>query len=393
MPSENANSARVLKILLHVGFFLSGISTVLIGQVLPVLSERLSLNDEQAGNLFIAQFSGSLVGTFLTNWFGRRNKFLLASILGCFLMGGGILFLNSDLLSLCFIGFILNGLGIGLTLPSINMLILEFNPAKSASALNILNFFWGFGAILSQPFVDYLARGTDIYLPTFMLSGFLILIGLAALLMPRGIEQKPVQTEENTEDFQTPIWTNPIAWLIALFNFIHVGFESGMGGWLKTYTSRLENVEIIAWLPPISLYFLFFVIGRGVAPVFFRFLNENRMLMLSLVVILLGMGIILLARDGLFLSIGASIAGFGTSSVFPTNLSRFTKTFGESATRRATPFFICGTLGATFITKGIGFISSYFNNNLRSGMFVLLAGICLLIALQTILGFQKRQTA
>ncbi len=69
-------------------------------------------------------------------------------------MASGVLMLNLNRFDLCLLGFFINGIGIGLTLPSINMLILELNPTRTVSALSILNFFWGFGAILSQPFVD-----------------------------------------------------------------------------------------------------------------------------------------------------------------------------------------------------------------------------------------------
>jgi fucose permease len=109
--------------------------------------------------------------------------------------------------------------------------------------------------------------------------------------------------------------------------------------------------------------------------------------------ILLGMGILLSARNVWLLSVGASIAGFGTSSVFPTNMSRFTKTFGPSASRRATPFFICGTLGAFFTTWFIGYVSNRFDNDLRSGMFILLGSILVIIFLQIILQFQKKPAA
>jgi MFS family permease len=114
------------------------------------------------------------------------------------------------------------------------------------------------------------------------------------------------------------------------------------------------------------------------------------MLLLSLIIILLGMCVLLSAQNLLFLSIGASIAGFGTSSVFPTNVSRFMKTFGESASRRATPLFLCGTLGAMFTTQFIGFLSNNYGGNLRIGMFVLLGSVIFLIALQIFLTFQKK---
>jgi FHS family glucose/mannose:H+ symporter-like MFS transporter len=389
MP-QNPVIVRRLQILLHLGFFVSGIATVIIGQFLPILKEKFVLNDEQLGNFFPAQFAGSLIGTFLTNWFGKRNRFLLASLIGCFLMSAGILMLNFGSYELCLFGFFVNGIGIGLTLPSINMLILELNPTRAASALSVLNFFWGVGAIISQPFVDFFAHGTNIFTPTVILSTVLLMIAMALIMMPKEIEQKPIANGQEEIDFRVPIWTNPLAWMIAFFNFVHVGYESAMGGWLKTYTQRIEETATINLLPPITLYFIFFVVGRGVAPIFFRFLNENKMLFLGLLTILIGMGILLSAKDVWLLSVGASIAGFGTSSVFPTNMSRFTKTFGASASRRATPFFICGTLGATFTTWFIGYVSNRFDNDLRSGMFILLGSVLVLIFLQIFLQFQNK---
>ena len=392
MPPTNPKTLRVLKILLHAGFLLSGIATVIIGQLLPIMKEKFALNDEQLGNFFPAQFAGSLTGTFLTNWFGKRNRFLTASILGCFLMGGGVLMLGAGSYELCLAGFFVNGLGIGLTLPSINMLILELSPARAAAALSVLNFFWGVGAIVSQPFVDFLARGTNILMPTAALAIILLMNGAALAFVPKGIERKPEAGADDRDgvDFSVPIWSNPVAWTIAAFNFIHVGFESAMGGWLKTYTQRIEDAATAAHLlPPITLYFVFFVAGRGVAPLFFRRLNENRMLFLGLFLILLGMVILLSAGSVRLLSVGASIAGFGTSWVFPTNMSRFTNTFGASASRRMMPFFICGTLGATFTTWFIGYVSNRFDNDLRSGMFILLGSVLVLIVLQ--IGLSKSQ--
>jgi hypothetical protein len=62
--------------------------------------------------------------------------------------------MNVDSFAVTLAAFAVNGVGIGLTLPAINMTILELSPVKTASALSILNFFWGVGAIICKPFVD-----------------------------------------------------------------------------------------------------------------------------------------------------------------------------------------------------------------------------------------------
>lgn len=386
-PSDNGR----LKVLLHVVFFLSGIATVLIGQVLPILSGRFSLNDLQAGYFFPAQFSGSLAGTLLTNWFGRRNRFVLATIIGCAAMATGIIVMNAGVFWVCLLGFTLNGFGIGLTLPSVNMLIVEMNPLRSASALSVLNFCWGVGAIVCKPFVDLTTFGSNILPLTLILAAPLLVSAILIAFSPNKMSSATEDVPADRERGLLPIWTLPLAWMIALFNFIHVGFESGMGGWLTTYADRLNGDAVLHLLSPTFLYFLFFVVGRGVAPVIFRFLREEQVLLLDLGIMLAGMLIILSAGNLLWLGIGAAVAGFGTSSVFPTNLSRFTRTFGPTARRRATPFFICGTLGATSITWLIGFLSNRLGT-LKTGMFALLGCVLGLLVLQLIFIGKKAKT-
>jgi FHS family glucose/mannose:H+ symporter-like MFS transporter len=376
-----------VKILLHFIFFLSGIATVFIGAVLPILSAKFALNDLQAGNFFPAQLAGSLTGTYLTDWFGKKGKLGMAAWIGGFTMAGGLLLMNFDSYAVCMLGFLINGLGVGLTLPAINILILEMNPTRSAAALNILNFFWGVGAIVSKPFVDLTSAPTSIIYTTVVLS-IPLLIGAALLLIFDQTSDEPVGIIADDASETLPIWRMPIAWMIAFFNFIHVGFESGMGGWITSYSERVETSAAIGLISPTLLYFLFFVIGRGTAPVFVRFLSTNAMLLASLFVILGGLLITISAETITGIAIGSAITGFGTSTVFPTNVSRFSETFGPGSMRRAMPLFICGTLGSMVVTWLIGYVSDA-TGNLRSGMAVLVFSIVVLILVQIILSLKN----
>ena len=378
MPGTNRLDA-----LLHFVFLLSGLATVLIGQVLPVLSGKFDLNDLQSGYFFPAQFAGSLTGTLLTNWFGRGGKLVLASAIGSGLMAAGLLMLNLGSYELVLLAFLVNGLGLGLTLPAINVLTLERHPENPAAALTFLNFFWGVGAIVCKPFVDLTVRGDSLIVTSGILAAPLAVAAVVLLIDPSKTEAR-VERPAEGEASLTPIWSTPMAWGIAAFNFIHVGFESGMGGWLTTYTNRIEGGTAMHLISPTFLFFLFFVVGRGIAPFFFRFLDENKMLLASLITILIGLVVALTANDLLQLSIGASLAGFGTSSVFPTNVSRFSKAFGADAMRRATPLFIAGTSGATVVTWLIGFLSNR-TGSLHSGMLVLVVSISVLVVLQLLL--------
>lgn len=391
MQTASKARDRSLTILLHAVFFLSGIATVIIGQVLPLLAARFQLDDLQLGYFFPAQFAGSITGTLMTNWLGKQGRLIPASAAGGLLMAIGIAMLNLGSYELVLAAFLVNGLGIGLTLPAINVLSLERNPSNSASALNFLNFFWGLGAIVSKPLVDFTAEGTSLFNTTLCLSIPLLALSIAIVLLPTPAEAR-VNPATGQPVATTPIWTNPLAWAIALFGFIHVGFESGIGGWLTTYTNRIEGSTAQHLITPTFLFFLFFVVGRGVAPLFFRYLDENKVIFISLLVILSGLALILTASETIQLGIGGALSGIGTSSVFPTNISRFSKAFGADAMRRATPLFLSGTLGATAVTWLIGFLSQRLGD-LRSGMYVLAASIVMLIILQTALGLFGRRKA
>lgn len=385
-------SLRFLTFLLYGTFLISGVSTVLIGQVLPILSAKLVLTDAESAYFFIAQFSGSLIGTFVTQIFTNRYGFLSTISLGCAAIMLGVFGLNTNSFGFCLIAFFTNGFGIGATLPAINMLTVELNPENVTPALNFLNFFWGIGAICCKPFVDFFSTSLSIFQATSILSFSSFIAGTAIFFLPRQAKPKPIDAIQTNQNLP-PIWSTPLAWAIALFNFIHVGFESGAGGWITTYAARFpDQGERNIWISPIILYFFLFVVGRGIAPLYTRFVGENVIILAGLLVVTIGMMTSLLGNSYFFLSVGSAIAGFGTSVIFPTNMARFTKTFGATAPRRAAPIFICGTLGSALITFSIGYISTFYND-LRLGMFVLLGSCVILLTLQILLmlhQFRKR---
>lgn len=384
--SENHNTGR-LKLILHLLFLVSGTVTVIIGQLLPYLARRFELSDLQLSLYFPAQFAGSLVGTIINSRFAKQNRFVTASLIGAALMSIGTLAMSSPTFPLTLLAFFINGVGIGITLPAINLAIIGLKPKNPASALSALNFCWGVGAIVCKPFVDFSSSDDSVLYSTLILAAALALCA-AFLLLHREVNH--FGSEIDTDDTPSErIWLTPIAWAIAAFNFVHVGFESGMGGWLTVYAERLDNGSVGQFWTPTLLYFLLFVAGRAIAPLFFRLLNENSMILLGLAIILAGMLLALTANNIATLTVGSAISGFGTSWIFPTNITRFSNTLGKAAAMSSTPLFICGTLGAASSTWLIGFISDRLGG-LRSGMFVLLASVVILFVLQVIIMLKQK---
>ena len=135
---------------------------------MPILAKNLSLNDEQSGFLATSQFYGSIIGTVSTAFLIRKIGFIKTLALGFLLFVVGLSGLNLGGYQVSWISICLYGIGFGLAIPSTLMLTAALNPVKTASALNLMSFAWGLGAIASEPFFSYLG-GKKITVPTLIL--------------------------------------------------------------------------------------------------------------------------------------------------------------------------------------------------------------------------------
>src|ERR1700683_4057932 len=130
LPPSSPN--RKLILAGQIAFFPTGILTTLLGPMLPILIARWAMNDTQAGNLFLVQFLASLVGVQLSGVLLSRWGFRPAFLLGLLMMAAGVSTLYLGSLWLGLVSVATYGFGIGLIVPTDNLLIAEIG-ATSAS--------------------------------------------------------------------------------------------------------------------------------------------------------------------------------------------------------------------------------------------------------------------
>ena len=153
-----ASSNKKLILAAQLAFVPTGILTTLLGPMLALLIGRWALNDTQAGNLFLVQFLAALLGVQLSGVLLLRLGFRPAFLLGLLLMacGTATLYVGSAALGMASIA--VYGLGLGLIVPTDNLLIAEISVDSRTSAVSLLNFFWGVGAVLCSVMVAWSAR-------------------------------------------------------------------------------------------------------------------------------------------------------------------------------------------------------------------------------------------
>jgi MFS transporter, FHS family, glucose/mannose:H+ symporter len=379
--TKSPEHLRLIKYYTLSGFFVIGVITLLLGQILPILSARLDLTDAEAGTLFLAQFSGSILGTFVSTHIASRYGFTLTVLIGLFLIIAGLPGINSQEFAVCWVAIFVYGSGLGVTIPGINLLTIESTETHlRSSAVNLINFSWGVGAICSQPFVAAVSRDQSLVSVTVILGGALFLLAIAFF---SAVRRFPHQARAVRADAPktSRIWRKPSSWLFVAFGFFVVSVEGGLGGWLTTYSEvlKLRGVHTINLT---VIYFLFFVLGRGVASIVSRRVSENSLILSCSIILLAGVLIIVLSES--WSIVGAAVAGLGSSALFPTHMVRFARIFGPQATLQAAPIFIAGTSGAAVVSSLVGFVSSA-SGSLRTGITVVVISAVFILILHLVI--------
>src|SRR5215467_297569 len=142
--------------LLHINFLLTGIVMTFLGPMLPILAARWAMSDAVSGRLYLTQFISSMFGMLSSAPVVQRRGYRFTFIVGLILMAIGMALLASGRFAQGIIAVAILGFGHGITTPAGNLRTADVNPEGSASALNVINAVWGFGA-MSSPLLLKLA--------------------------------------------------------------------------------------------------------------------------------------------------------------------------------------------------------------------------------------------
>jgi fucose permease len=372
---------RQVTVPIHIGFLLVGVVNILLGPILPLLSARWSLNDAQAGHLFIAQFAGAIVGAALSGMLMERFgaiAILTAGYAGLALTTATLPFSPwlAGVIAITMLGFSLS-----LTNVATNLLVSQLNPERRAAALNLLNLIWGAGAVSCSWLISILAAGDDLSWPLGVLASCLTLAALwlsrcrlPAFATAADDPTGPPESPHRRELHSYLLLTNALV-------FIYVGPETAIGGWMAVYVRRLDATGRSSWALTTSLFWAGLLIGRAAAPLFLRLLSEAWLVLSTLAVAVGGMLIILMGEGLVPVSIGSSVTGFGLAAVFPTTFALFTHRLGSQAAQLAGLLFVMESLGGAILPWLVGWASNIYGE-LRIGLIVPLLGSLIMIALQ-----------
>jgi MFS transporter, FHS family, glucose/mannose:H+ symporter len=351
----------------QIAFLPAGILTTLLGPMLPILIARWALNDTQAGNLFLVQFLASLVGVQVSGWLLQRWGFRPAFLLGLVLMAAGVSTFYIGSLTLGLVSVAAYGFGLGLLIPTDNLLIAEISNGSGlysrASAVSLLNFFWGLGAVFCSVLVAWSAAHK--LLPYFLGSVGLILLLLAGAM--RNLPFPPAEKSVGSWASWREVVKSPVIWLFAAVFFLYPGVETAVGGWIGSYVSRLglRGAAIAPMMP--AFFWSALTVGRAFGTAFLRHVSERQVLRAGYATAAAGIGLMLWASTLAAVIVAALITGLSFATLYPITVARLSERFGVGARSIGAIMFSLASIGPAIIPWMVGVVS-HSTGSLRAGL-------------------------
>src|ERR1700678_1628275 len=359
-----------------VAIFVYGMTAALLGTILPDLSDRFHLTPSQNGTIAFAQALGLIIASLAVGPLLDNEGKKLGLILGLAFIAVALFALprSSGFRSIVFLLFLL-GVGGGIVVTGANALVSDVSEAHRATALNMVNLFFGLGGLVT-PFIaaNLFARNWIRLCYTVATLTVLTLAVQAATKMPA-----PSGAGGFVLADAAPVLGRPLLFLLGLFLFLYVGCEVGIWNWLPRHLIAQGIPESRA-LNILSLGFaLGLLIGRvGVSPILIRVQPITVTLAASIAMAVTTFLMLRTVRPGAAFAL-VFIAGLSMAPVFPTTLAIVADAFPRMTSTALGFVITCGWIGLAVSSRVIGAIAGGDPLGLKKALLVIPVSAVLMV--------------
>jgi fucose permease len=306
---------RAAGVLACVGLLLIGWSGLLVPSLIREIERDFVQTDAGLGIYYLvgatAYATGSFSGGMLTERFGRRRVFTIATLL----IGLGTATLGLvPIWSVALLSSVPAGFGSGAIDGGVNGLVLDLFPTARGRALNTLHLFFGVGALSSPLVVGRLVEGG--------LPWQALVVGTAAATIPIAVLWAVVRLPHGRHRATTSPGTTrtgrlALRWpLIALELAIacYVASEVGVSNWLIRF---LEDVPLATATTSLSLFWGGLALGRLISARYSdRFDHLHYATVSALAAGLATIAAVIVPSTGASIALFA-VVGFASGPIFP----------------------------------------------------------------------------
>jgi len=361
-----------------LAIFVYGMTAAMLGTILPELSERFRLTPAQNGAIAFAQALGLMLASLGVGPLLDTEGDKVGLVLGLAFVAAALLMLprSRGFRSIAALLFVL-GVGGGIVVTGANALVSGVAAEHRATALNLVNLFFGLGG-LATPFI-----AANLFKRNWVRL-CLTVAGLAAgALAVQALAPMPAATGASGFVLSQagPVLGRPLLFLLGLFLFLYVSCEVGVWNWLPRHLIA-QGVPESRALNILSLGFaLGLLLGRlAASSVLLRVPAVQVTLAASIAMALTTFLMLRTSRAGTA-AVLVFLAGLSMAPVFPTILALTGAAFPQM-TGTAIGFVItCGWAGLAVSSKVIGAIAGGDPLRLKKALLLIPASAVLMIGL------------
>jgi fucose permease len=361
-----------------LGIFVYGMIAAMLGTILPDLSDRFRLTPSQNGTIAFAQALGLMIASLAVGPLLDTEGDKVGIILGLALIVIALFGLprSRGFGSIVLLLFLL-GLGGGIVVTGANALVSGVSEAHRATALNLVNLFFGLGG-LATPFIS-----ANLFKRNWVRLCYSIAILTLLTVVVQAIVKMPAPTAGSGFVLTQvgPILGHPLLFMLGLFLFFYISCEVGVWNWLARHLIAQGIPESRA-LNILSLGFaLGLLVGRvAVSPILISVPAVEVTLAASVAMAITTFLMLRTNKPGMA-GVLVFIAGLAMAPVFPTTLAITATAFPRMPGTAIGFVMTCGWTGLAVSSSIIGGIAGGDPLRLKKALLLIPASAVLMIGL------------
>ena len=365
-----------------LAIFVYGMIAAMLGTILPDLSDRFKLSPTQNGTIAFSQALGLIIASVGVGPLLDSQGDKAGLILGLVFIAIALFWLprSTGFRSIVFLLFLL-GVGGGIVVTGANALVSDVSVAHRATALNLVNLFFGLGG-LATPFIS-----ANLFKRNWVRLCYTVASLTVLVLVFQSVTKMPGPSGAGGFVLADagPVLGRPLLFLLGLFLFLYISCEVGVWNWLPRHLIAQGIPESRA-LNILSLGFaLGLLIGRvGVSPILIHVPAVTVTLAASIAMAITTF-LMLRTSNATAAALLVFIAGLSMAPVFPTTLAMVGNAFPRM-TGTAIGFVItCGWAGLAVSSRLIGAIAGDDPVRLKRALLLIPASAALMVGVNVLI--------
>lgn len=308
----------ILKCCYYV-FAVNGLYGMIMGSLLPYISESYHLSDTVSGSLLSAHYVGNLLASFIAGvlplYFGRKNAIIFLS---SFVSAGFILMITTGNPFLLLLSFFFTGLSRGSISNFNNSMVNEISESSPA-ALSFLHSIFAIGALLAPYLV--IASVKSFGFSGWKVAGIVIVIlTVISLILFSRMDMPRLQKKEKVK-VSYEFLKEKNFWILAGLLFFYLCGESTINGWLVKYfvDSHILTIGYAQFLA--SLLWVGVLLGRLAVSAKGDLFPKEKILFVLTIAMTIFFGILLGTKNQMVITVAIFGLGLSMAGVYPTTIA------------------------------------------------------------------------